>query len=61
MVDDCIKVERKREDGTTERFGKPKDVIMLEEKLNAKKRFERVKAIFPDKEAYCDKVGKPLT
>ena len=61
MVDDCIKVERKREDGKSERFGKPKDVIMLQEKINGQKRLARVKAIFPDKETYCEKVSKPLT
>ena len=43
MVDDCIKIERKRDDGTTERFSKPSDVIKLAEKLNAGKRFERVR------------------
>lgn len=43
MVDDCIKVERKREDGAVERFSKPKDVIKLAEKLNCRKRFERVR------------------
>ena len=42
MVDDCIKVERKREDGMVEKFSKPSDVIKLAEKLNARKRFERV-------------------
>jgi len=55
MVDDCIKIERKREDGTVERFSKPKDVIMLEEKINGQKRFERVKAILPTVEEYCEK------
>ena len=55
MVDDCIKIERKREDGKVERFSKPKDVIMLEEKLNGQKRFERVKAVLPTAEEYCEK------
>lgn len=55
MVDDCIKVERKREDGKTERFSKSRDVIMLEEKLNGCKRFERVKAVLPTVDAYCEK------
>lgn len=55
MVDDCIKVERKREDGSVERFGKPKDVVELNEKLNAKKRSGRVKAVFPTAERYCDR------
>ena len=43
MVDDCIKIERKREDGKTERFSKPSDVIKLQRRSNCQKRFERVK------------------
>jgi NAD-dependent dihydropyrimidine dehydrogenase PreA subunit len=60
MVDNCIKIERKREDGTVEKFSKPNDVIHLGEKINTKKRVERVKAIFPTItqycESYCDKI-----
>ena len=59
MVDDCVKVERTREDGTVERFSKPKDVMTLANKINAKKRSDRVKAIFPEAEAYCEKCCKP--
>jgi ferredoxin len=55
MVDDCIKIERKREDGKTERFSKPKDVLKLQEKVNVKKRFDRVRGVFPTHEAYCEK------
>jgi len=59
MVDDCIKIERKREDGKVEHFSKPTDVIELGERLNGKKRLDRVKAIFPTItkycESYCDK------
>jgi ferredoxin len=55
MVDDCMKVERKREDGKVERFSKPKDVVKLEERINAKKRFERVSEVFPTCKAYCEK------
>jgi len=55
MVDDCIKIERKREDGKTERFSKPKEVLKLEHSINAKKRFERVKEVFPSAEDYCAK------
>jgi NAD-dependent dihydropyrimidine dehydrogenase PreA subunit len=55
MVDNCIKVTRKREDGTTEKFSKPKDVVALADKINAKKRFERVKEVFPTAEAYCER------
>ena len=52
MVDDCIKVERKREDGKVERFSKPKEVVKLEDKINTRKRFERVREVFPTCEAY---------
>ena len=55
MVDDCITVERKREDGTTERFSKPKDVVEVQDKTNSKKRFQRVKEVFPTFEAYCER------
>ena len=55
MVDDCIKVERKREDGTTECFSRPQDIMKLQNKINAKKRLQRVKTVFPDHEAYCQR------
>jgi ferredoxin len=58
MVDDCIKVVRKREDGKTERFSKPRDVRTLENRINAKKRFQRVSEVFPTAEAYCEKYGR---
>jgi ferredoxin len=55
MIDDCIKVERQREDGKVERFSKPKGVVKLEHSINAKKRFERVREVFPTAEDYCKK------
>ena len=55
MVDDCIKIERKREDGKVERFSKPKEVVKLGDKINAKKRCERVSERFPSAEKYCEK------
>jgi Fe-S-cluster-containing hydrogenase component 2 len=55
MVDDCIKVEREREDGKLEKFSKPKDAVKLEHSINTKKRFQRVKEAFPTKEDYCDR------
>jgi ferredoxin len=55
IVDDCIKIERKREDGEVERFSKPKDVITLEEKINTKKRLGRATAVFPTVQDYCDR------
>lgn len=59
MVDDCIKVERKREDGTTERFSKPREVVKLAEKINAKKRCGRVSELFPTVERYLEKYKPP--
>jgi ferredoxin len=58
MVDDCIKVARKREDGKTEQFSKPRDVRTLENRINAKKRFQRVSEVFPTAEVYCEKYGR---
>ena len=55
MVDDCIKVERKREDGKTERFSKSQDVVKLQDKINMEKRLQRVKTLFPTSEAYCER------
>ena len=55
MVDDCIKITRKREDGKVEKFSKPMDVLKLENRINAKKRFERVGEVFPTAEDYCDR------
>lgn len=43
MVDNCVKVERTREDGKIERFSKPSEVVKLQERINADKRFKRVK------------------
>ncbi len=55
MVDDCIKIQRKREDGKTERFSKPNQVVKLQDKINVKKRLQRVKTVFPTRETYCER------
>ena len=55
MVDDCMKIKRTREDGKTECFSNPKEVIVLQEKINAQKRVQRVKDVFPTLDAYCEK------
>lgn len=59
MVDDCIKITRKREDGTEEQFSKASDVIALTNEVNAKKRFERVQEVFPTSTEYCKKYSCP--
>ena len=55
MVDNCIKVERKRENGKVEKFSKTRDVVALENRINAQKRFQRVQEVFPNAEAYCER------
>jgi len=55
MVKDCIKVERKREDGKTEKFSKIEDVIRLQSAINTGKRAQRVREVFPTVETYCER------
>ncbi len=55
MVDDCIKVTRTREDGKTEQFSAPRDVIVLNNKINAQKRFQRICESIPSAEDYCQR------
>jgi len=52
MVDDCIKIVRKRSMDEVESFSKPTEVIVLENCINAKKRFERTRSLFPKPEDY---------
>jgi len=52
IVDDCIKVSRKRTNGEVETFSTPRGVTLLQNSINAKKRLERVKSIFPTLEDY---------
>ena len=55
MVDDCIKVQRKRETGETEEFSKPQDTVKLANSINSKKRAARVHDVFPSTEEYCER------
>jgi ferredoxin len=55
MVKDCIRVERKREDGKKEKFSTIENVIKLQSAINTGKRAQRVKEVFPTVEAYCDR------
>lgn len=52
IVDDCIRILRKRENGEVEKFSTPRAFTVLQHGINAKKRQERVKAIFPTIEEY---------
>jgi NAD-dependent dihydropyrimidine dehydrogenase PreA subunit len=55
MVDDCIRVTRKREDGKTERFSTIRDITILNNQLNAKKRCQRISDVFPTAQDYIEK------
>jgi ferredoxin len=58
MVDDCIRVSRKRPDGTTERFSNAKDVLTLQCNINSSKRKARVESLVPTVEEYLERHGK---
>jgi ferredoxin len=58
MVDDCIKVTRKRPDGKDEKFSNAKDVCMLLKKINSKKEVDRVTSLYPTVEEYLDRHGE---
>jgi NAD-dependent dihydropyrimidine dehydrogenase PreA subunit len=58
IVDDCIRVVRRRENGEVERFSKPRDFTSIEHGVSGKKRCERVKDVFPEAEEYLKRYGK---
>lgn len=45
IVDDCIKIERKRLNGNVESFSTAKDFTMLQHRINNKKRLEKIEEI----------------
>jgi NAD-dependent dihydropyrimidine dehydrogenase PreA subunit len=55
IVDDCIKVIRKRANGQVESFSKPREFTALQHSIDAKKRFERVRDVFPKVEDYLER------
>ncbi len=55
IVDDCIKISRKRVDGEVESFSKPKEFTALQHSINVKKRRERVHEVFPRIEDYLER------
>jgi len=55
IVDDCIRVVRKRANGEVESFSTPRDFIMLQNCINAKKRFKRVEDLFPKPKDYLSR------
>lgn len=58
VVDDCIKVSRKRPNGGIEKFSNPREVLTLLHNINSGKRVKRLKSRFPDTEAFLKRYGK---
>jgi len=52
IVDDCIKMVRKRANGEMECFSKPSDFTILQHIINSNKRKELVTSAFPTPEDY---------
>ena len=45
IVDDCIEMVRRRDDGEVERFSKPREVLLLQNHINTRKRVERIQSV----------------
>ncbi len=58
IVDDCVKVTRKRSDGTVENFSKPLQVASLFNSVNTRRRHKRVESLFPNPETYLKRYRK---
>jgi len=59
MVDGCIEVKRKRNDGVIERFKTPAEVLALNENIDTEKRIDTTKKLLSDDEAYMKRYKKP--
>lgn len=55
IVDDCIKIVRKRTHGEVESFSRSKDFAALQQRINADRRHERTRNIFPKQEDYLNR------
>jgi len=58
IVDNCVKIVRKRETGEVENFSKPRDFTALQHSINAKKRRERIQDVFPKAEDYLKRYSE---
>lgn len=57
IVDDCIRIERKRADGVMERFSTPRDFTSLQHGISTKKRCDGILDIYRHPKKYL-KSGK---
>ncbi|MEM3718473.1 MAG: hypothetical protein QXD45_00390 [Candidatus Bathyarchaeia archaeon] len=60
IVDDCIRVWRRRPTGEIERFSTSRGYMRAQGIINAKKRFDRVEALFPTLNEYLKKYRPSL-
>jgi NAD-dependent dihydropyrimidine dehydrogenase PreA subunit len=58
IVDNCIKVKRKRPDGTEEVFSKPNEVLALQNRICSYRRNDLIKSIFSSEEEYFKRYVK---
>ena len=56
MIDDCITITRKRLTGEVEHFSRLAEVMTLRNCFNTKKRVERVKDLFREKEEHSERL-----
>jgi len=61
IVDNCIRISRKRPNGGIEKFSKPIDVLILLNNINSEKRIDAIRLLFSDSEAYIKRYGKSVT
>ena len=57
IVDNCIRVRRKRSNGKIEKFSTPREVIRLLNDINSGKRCDRLRSIFSTAEDYLKRYG----
>jgi len=61
MIDNCIEVRRKRQNGTNERYSNPLDVLRMLNNINTRNRVKATESIFPDQETYLKRYRKPIS
>jgi len=61
IVDNCVRISRKRPNGGIETFSKPIDVLILLNNINSEKRIDAIRLLFSDSEAYLKKYSKLAT
>ena len=57
IVEDCVRVSRRRRDGVVERFSRPLQVVQLCSTVTTRVRRKRVESLFPTPEDYLKRYG----